>query len=63
MRTHVKEMLVSTIYVCDRWETCIFSDETSEVVKYAFSEEDAKSVHDEYVKMIEEDRFSFEDYH
>lgn len=61
MRSYVKELVVSTVYICDHWETCIFSDDDSEVVKYAFSEEDAKSVHDEYVKLVEEDRFSFED--
>lgn len=61
MRSYVKDLLVSTVYCYGRWETCIFSDDESEVVKYAFSEEDAKSAHEEYVKLVEEDRFSFED--
>ena len=61
MRSYAKEMIISTVHILDHWETCIFSDEDSEVVKYSFSEEDAKTVHDEYVKLVEEDRFSFED--
>lgn len=61
MKTEVNGFLASTCFVFDHWETCIFSDDRSEVVAYAFNEFDADRFHSKYVDKISWGKFKFSD--
>ena len=54
---------VSTVHVCDHWETCVFGEEESEVVWVGFDETAAsvKAEHDKWVKLCRSGEFKFEE--
>ena len=56
---------VSTVYVCDHWETCVFDDIDggSEVVWVGFDESPAevKAAHDKWVKECRSGKFKFDE--
>lgn len=62
MRFHHKDFIVSTIYIFDHFETCIFDDAASdsEVVEYAFSDKDADKMHAKWVEAVKRDDFSLD---
>ena len=55
---------VSTVYVCDHWETCVFGEDDSEVVWVGFDDETPASVkaeHDKWVKLCRSGEFKFDE--
>jgi hypothetical protein len=62
VRKTIREFTVSTVYIFDHWETCIFDDDErdSEVVDIYLSEDEAEFHHSKWCTMVESHEFTLD---